>query len=454
MPGETIGETPGETVGETPGETIGETPGETVGETPGETIGETPGETPLDYVPFCGDGFITGSEECDDGDALPSDGCDEDCLVEEGWVCDGEPSVCRDVSDCGDGAIEGAEACDDGNVLSHDGCDAVCQAEDGWTCSGEPSTCELDETTEPARCTTDGVLWQEPYFVYFCPEASWGEVIMGAWYPQTGHHPESRDGAIGAIDAVTALPASNLVALYTSGGCVLNCISGGTYECMTVGRFSAGIDFDQDAGLDLVETSGASLDVVHDFDPETFTGTSTDNYRFEGSELWRVVVIDALDLIAASDPTNRAILLVAKSGGTLLTTVPTTYPVFGLAAAGTRLFFSTNGGMWGGSSSDSNFVAFCGEALMPIATITVPSGGFMGVDAWHDAASGTTYFAAATEADGIVAGLVDGSGGECHVSLGAGTGYTDVAVSGYGLVGANGTELDFYPRSSYACTPP
>ena len=43
---------------------------------------------------YCGDGAITGSEECDDGNNDPADGCDASCQIEPGWSCVGQPSVC------------------------------------------------------------------------------------------------------------------------------------------------------------------------------------------------------------------------------------------------------------------------------------------------------------------------------------------------------------------------
>jgi cysteine-rich repeat protein len=36
----------------------------------------------------CGDGLITGSEECDDGDDDAGDGCSATCTEEDGWICD------------------------------------------------------------------------------------------------------------------------------------------------------------------------------------------------------------------------------------------------------------------------------------------------------------------------------------------------------------------------------
>jgi cysteine-rich repeat protein len=92
-------------------------------------------------LPVCGDGFVDGTEQCDDGGTTPGDGCDASCQVESGWVCLGEPSVC---TVCGDGVIEGLEQCDDGGTAPGDGCDASCQVEWGWVCAGEPSVCSTD----------------------------------------------------------------------------------------------------------------------------------------------------------------------------------------------------------------------------------------------------------------------------------------------------------------------
>ena len=47
------------------------------------------------HLENCGDGFIEGLEECDDGDTSSGDGCDSSCQIEENWVCSGEPSVCE-----------------------------------------------------------------------------------------------------------------------------------------------------------------------------------------------------------------------------------------------------------------------------------------------------------------------------------------------------------------------
>lgn len=47
----------------------------------------------------CGDGRIQGGEECDDGDSMGGDGCSAGCVVEPGFVCNGEPSVCGTCTD-------------------------------------------------------------------------------------------------------------------------------------------------------------------------------------------------------------------------------------------------------------------------------------------------------------------------------------------------------------------
>ena len=92
----------------------------------------------------CGDGKITGSESCDDGNTLPGDGCGSTCVVEVGgWSCPIPGQLCvRTVtaSVCGNGTVESGEQCDDHNAIGGDGCSATCQLEPHWTCPqpGQP----------------------------------------------------------------------------------------------------------------------------------------------------------------------------------------------------------------------------------------------------------------------------------------------------------------------------
>ena len=127
---------------------------------------------------LCGDGLVTGTEACDDGNPDMGDGCADNCTIEGGWTCaPGDPSVCTptcgddmvmgaetcDGADlggesclsqgfgsgtlacavtcdsydttgcvaavCGDGTTDAGEDCDDGNTVSGDGCSATCTDE-------------------------------------------------------------------------------------------------------------------------------------------------------------------------------------------------------------------------------------------------------------------------------------------------------------------------------------
>jgi fibro-slime domain-containing protein len=79
----------------------------------------------------CGNGFVEGTEQCDDGNNVSLDGCTPDCLLEP--QCPGGSCVAR----CGDGILFdfANEQCDDGNVNDGDGCSKTCTIEDGFTCT-------------------------------------------------------------------------------------------------------------------------------------------------------------------------------------------------------------------------------------------------------------------------------------------------------------------------------
>jgi cysteine-rich repeat protein len=70
-------------------------------------------------LPRCGDNIQDSDEECDDGNAINSDGCSSDCKVEPGLT----------LPVCGDGKKTGDEECDDGNLKNGDGCNNRCKAE-------------------------------------------------------------------------------------------------------------------------------------------------------------------------------------------------------------------------------------------------------------------------------------------------------------------------------------
>jgi len=60
---------------------------------------------------ICGNGKVEGTEECDDGNKVSGDGCDENCKVEDSWECSGSPSVCTQKPYCGDGECSAGETC-------------------------------------------------------------------------------------------------------------------------------------------------------------------------------------------------------------------------------------------------------------------------------------------------------------------------------------------------------
>ena len=94
------------------------------------------GDTCAPPVVVCGDGVIGGTETCDDGNALPGDGCSGVCAIEPGYTCPTPGTACvyTVTVTCGNGIIEGAEACDDHNITNGDGCSSSCQVEPGFAC--------------------------------------------------------------------------------------------------------------------------------------------------------------------------------------------------------------------------------------------------------------------------------------------------------------------------------
>jgi fibro-slime domain-containing protein len=84
----------------------------------------------------CGDGVISGAEQCEDGNTMSNDGCSSSCRVETNHEClNGVGKPCTHIVVCGDHRIDGDEACDDGNKADGDGCAADCKSlECGWEC--------------------------------------------------------------------------------------------------------------------------------------------------------------------------------------------------------------------------------------------------------------------------------------------------------------------------------
>ncbi|MBL7685534.1 MAG: DUF4215 domain-containing protein, partial [Deltaproteobacteria bacterium] len=76
-------------------------------------------------------GIFEAGEQCDDGNLLNDDGCDNNCTY----------------SACGNGVQDSDEECDDSNQASNDGCSATCKLE---ICGD--GILQLNEQCEGGQC--------------------------------------------------------------------------------------------------------------------------------------------------------------------------------------------------------------------------------------------------------------------------------------------------------------
>jgi fibro-slime domain-containing protein len=114
--------------------------------------------------PYCGDGMVNQpSEQCDDGNTSPGDGCTGVCAVEPYFACPEQGGPCTSTLRCGDGARSPGEACDDGNTNDGDGCAHDCASvEPGYYCptAGEPCLRSVgacgDSKVQPGETCDDG----------------------------------------------------------------------------------------------------------------------------------------------------------------------------------------------------------------------------------------------------------------------------------------------------------
>jgi cysteine-rich repeat protein len=157
----------------------------------------------------CGDGYLTGAEECDDGNTEDGDGCqatclpgcvvgeDDACASSECSVgtCDLGSCISQPLADgtecstgvcragvcasplCGNGDVDGDEACDDGNSVDGDGCDSDCKlscatdddCRDGILCNGAES-CVATPDGSGRICESAEVLPEAPRDCDYCDE--------------------------------------------------------------------------------------------------------------------------------------------------------------------------------------------------------------------------------------------------------------------------------------------
>ena len=82
----------------------------------------------MPYSAGCGDSVIQNAELCDS-----PQGCEDDCTAAlSGWDC-ADPVDCEKFPVCGDEYLSSTEECEDGNDNPLDGCDDSCMEELGWT---------------------------------------------------------------------------------------------------------------------------------------------------------------------------------------------------------------------------------------------------------------------------------------------------------------------------------
>jgi cysteine-rich repeat protein len=112
---------------------------------------------PLDDVPdTCGDGVVDPGERCDDGNRVSRDGCSIYCLVENGWWCVDQPSLCTriEVDTDGDGLSDRVEGLlgTDPTVADTDG-DGRSDGEE--LAGGDPFVLDRGVDTDPLDADSD-----------------------------------------------------------------------------------------------------------------------------------------------------------------------------------------------------------------------------------------------------------------------------------------------------------
>ncbi len=90
----------------------------------------------------CGNGVKDPTEECDDGNVTPGDGCRGDCTIEV----------------CGDGILDPQEQCDDGNTFDGDCCSAACTIEPDQSPCDDGDACTVGDACAAGKCKPAGTI--------------------------------------------------------------------------------------------------------------------------------------------------------------------------------------------------------------------------------------------------------------------------------------------------------
>jgi YVTN family beta-propeller protein/cysteine-rich repeat protein len=277
--------------------------GDADGDADVEVVEDVPGDG--EVGPYCGNGVVEPPEQCDDGNEVAADGCEDDCTwsceasteCDDGEACNGaesctdhacaagvppgeetlctagtDPGVCRaEVCvpiHCGNSLVDPGEACDDGNTDNTDGCLNDCTAArcgDGFVhhlveeCDGDPArSC----TTS---CTTIG---SQP-----CTDCAWaacvppGEICNGAdddCDSDTDEGFPCRRGA--SVSCMTRCGSTG------TGTCSDACEIPPTASCTPPSETCNGVDDDCDTAVDegcgpLVWVVNSALNAVQAVDP-------------------------------------------------------------------------------------------------------------------------------------------------------------------------------------------
>jgi cysteine-rich repeat protein len=304
----------------------------------------------------CGDGFVAGGEQCDDGNKFSFDGCSATCRVEKGYVCPALGGPCA-LSFCGDGTINGSEQCDNGGQCATGGapctknsdcvgtgnscqhvanasCDSVCrevgvcgdgvagsgeECDDGGECSvsgdycADDQDCENGETCQ--RTNGDGCdvncNWEDGQWA--CSGKMAGKYMC---VPETG----CGDGVRGHDEACD--DGNNL----NGDGCSATCVVEPLYECD--GEVTGVSECTKVIGWVLVRdfnVSSVNPEALH-YDPRTrsFVG-----YKSSASQPPVELCIDGTIIVHPTSGGNNGQMCApgVPLGSGSCTTVTTTNPV-------------------------------------------------------------------------------------------------------------------------------
>ncbi len=195
----------------------------------------------------CGDGLITGSEECDDGNTSDGDGCSSTCVVEAGWTCSGEPSDCEPV-------CFGLPASDPGVCSGRGVCIAPdsCACNAGWT----GMTCETPVCDPPCvhgTCTAPGTCTCELGWTgSTCEEAVCGDGLILGSEGCDDNNTENGDGC-----SATCTVESGWVCVGEPSTCSLECVD--DLDCYDGDICTR--DLCQDGACQFIRDANARLDV-------------------------------------------------------------------------------------------------------------------------------------------------------------------------------------------------